>query len=341
MQISNIVRALAVALPTLYVATLLSGCGCGFDCNNGNNNDNGPAILTLGLSDAIPEDLKQVVVEVDSITFRRSGAEDVVVDTFTVEDSSSAQDSFQIDLLQYRGQNQLTVIEDLELDQGTYTQLVISVIDGDINSSYAQESDDSLKEINVTSGTLSVPGMVLSAGEQQYTVEFSLAQSLQYQSSSDSYLLSAEGVRVEDNATAAGLAGRVDSSLFDTESPCDEKSDPEVGNRIYLYEGVGLGDARLADVFTSNSSTTAPDGAQAPYAVASLVKDTFSGGWQYGFGFLPAGDYTMAFSCDTESDDAVEFDDLVVPLPSAQLYEINLSEGENSVCDLEDGASCD
>jgi hypothetical protein len=126
----------------------------------------------------------------------------------------------------------------------------------------------------------------------------------------------------------------VDNALFDEVSPCDEKDDPELGNRIYLYLGIGLSDSQFADVFTTNSGTTVPDDAQAPFTVAALLKNTLIGSWEYAFGFLPAGDYTMAFACDTADDDSVDFDDLVIPLPADQIYEVTLSEGEQGVCDL-------
>ena len=79
-------KALKILGATLLLSIItasIGGCGCGFDCNNGDNNDE-PAKLSLGFSDSAPEDLKQVVIEVDSITFRRSGAQDVVVDSFTI-----------------------------------------------------------------------------------------------------------------------------------------------------------------------------------------------------------------------------------------------------------------
>jgi hypothetical protein len=322
------------------VTASIGGCGCGFDCNNGNNRD-ATTFLGLGFSDAAPEDLKQVVIEVDSITFRRSGAEDVVVDSFTIAELNLIDaDTFQVDLLQYRGRNQLLVIDDLELGQGAYSEILINVLDGDINFSYVLEADDSVVELNAPAAGLSLPGMTLSVDEQQFTVEFSLAQSLQFQPSSDSYLLATDGIRVEDNATAASLSGRVDNALFDEVSPCNEKDDPELGNRIYLYQGIGLSDSQLADVFTTRSGTTVPDDAQAPFTVAALLKNTLIGSWEYAFGFLPAGDYTMAFACDTAEDDSVDFDDLVVPLPTDQIYEVTLSEGEQGVCDIDISGDC-
>ncbi|CAA0078335.1 Uncharacterised protein [Halioglobus japonicus] len=336
--------ALKTLLPTLALLAFLlplGGCSCGFDCNNDNDDDNNPALLTLGFSDSLPEDLKQVVIEVDSITFSRSGVEDVVIDTFTIPalDLENA-DTFQVDLLQYRGVSQLLVIQDLELLTGSYSKVSIAIITGDVNKSYVQEDDDSLKPIQVTSGIIGLPGIALSSGEQPYTVEFGLAQALRYQSSSDTYLLTTNGVRIENNLTAARLSGSVDSTLFDTVSPCSEKVDPEKGNRVYLYKGLNLLPENLSDVFTSQSSTTPPDNAIAPFAVASMAEDSLTGNWNYSFGFIPADSYTVAFSCDTAADAAVEYNGLVIPLPIDQQYEVTLTEGASSTCNLAEDASC-
>ena len=77
-----------------------------------------------------------------------------------------------------------------------------------------------------------------------------------------------------------------------------------------------------------------------PFAVASLVQNTLTANWEYVFGFLPAGDYTMAFACNTAADDPVNYDDLVVPQPINQSYSITLTEDTASVCDITDSASC-
>ncbi|MCZ6829818.1 MAG: DUF4382 domain-containing protein [Gammaproteobacteria bacterium] len=335
-------RAAAPAAVALLLAliTSLGGCGCGFECNdNGNNRD--PASFTLGFSDETAEEVKQVVIEVDSISFRRSNAADVVVDTFTISELALVDAaSFQMDLLNYGGRNQLLVIENLELEAATYSSVLVTLLDGDVNLSYVQESDDTLKQLQQPQGGLSLPGFTLSSGEQDYTVEFGLAQSLQFQPGSDDYLLSTDGIRVENSSTAASLSGRVAASLFDSVSPCDAKTDPEAGNRIYLYQGTGLTDVQLADVFTTASSSTVPGNAQAPFAVATLFEETTTGSWQYVFGYLPAGAYTLAFSCDAAGDDPVDFDDISVPLADTQSYEVDLVEGTADTCDLDEAASC-
>jgi hypothetical protein len=331
----------AVCLVLVTTQALLAGCGsCGFDCGD-DDGDRGPALLDLGFTDESVEQLKQVVIEVDRITLRRSGAADVIIDTFTIEDLGLvAADSFQVDLLQYRGRNQLRVLEDLELEPGTYSDMRIDILDGDINRSYVQESGDDLKPLNLDSGSLSLSGFELSPGDESFAVVFSLAQSVRYREAADDYLLSADGVRVIDSARAASISGRVDRELFDTAESCSGKTDPEIGNRVYIYRLASQGSVTLADVHTDASSTEVPDNTQAPFSVAALAEDVLTGNWQYAFGFLPAGDYVLAFSCDTEDDDPVDYDGFVVPLPDSQVYEIELSEGERTVCDLAPEASC-
>lgn len=334
-------RTFFLAAVALFSSALLvsGGCSCGFDCNN--EDSKGTTTLSLGFSDALPEDLKQVVIEVDSITFRRTGVEDVVVDSFTISalDLVSA-DTFKVDLLQYRGRNQLVVIKDLELESASYNQILIKVLGGDVNRSYVQESDDTLRPLSVSSGVLTLPGTSFAKSTQAYTVEFSLAQSLQQQGSGTSYLMATNGIRLENNATAASLSGRVDSSLFDGVSPCDEKVDPTQGNRIYLYKGNPGPGERMGDVYRSSSSTEIPDHVVPPFAVASLLQNPLSGSWEYVFGFLPAGDYTMAFACNTSEDDSVDFNDLVVPQPTTQVYPVTLEEGAALVCDLTESGTC-
>jgi hypothetical protein len=329
---ASIILVIAFLLP-------ISGCGCGFSCND---DDSVPTLLTLGFSDSLPEDLKQVVIKVDAIIFQRIGAEDVVVDTFTIEEQGlSEADTFQVDLLAYRGVSQLIAIKDLELNPGTYSNVLIKILGNDVNNSYVQEADDSLKKITVSGGQLKLPGIRLSSGSQAFTIEFSLAQALQHQSDSDQYLLAINGIRIENNKIDATLSGQVDSALFNGVSPCDQKTDPKKGNRLYLYNGkVAQEKERLADVFTSGSSTTPPADALAPFAVASLENNALTGNWDYSFGYLPAGDYTMAFACDTEKDNSVEYNGLIIPLPEDQVYELTLSESEKAQCNLAEGASC-
>ncbi len=330
--------SLKMLLPAALLACLIlsiGGCSCGFDCNSNDDtsSNDDPALLTLGFSDSLPEDLQEVVIEVDSISFTRNDATPFVVEDFTIGGVEDLE-TFKIDLLKYPGANQLVVIEDLELDAGTY-EVSIAIPDDDVNNSSVLEADGDSKALTVSGGELTLQGMQLVSGDQEFTVEFGLAQALQFQAATGTYLLAPNGVRIENSRTGATLSGQIDSTLFDTVLPCSEKNPPTSGNRVYLYKGIDL-TQNLADVFTSASVPTPPGNTLAPFAVASLNATART----YAFGFVPAGEYTLAFSCDTADDDAVVWNDLSIPLPVDQVYEITLSEGEKAVCNLDEGASC-
>ena len=325
---------LSLSALALVLLVPLGGCSCGFDCNSDNNNDNDkPAVLTLGLSDALPEDLKQVIIEVDTITFKRSGSDDIPVENFSINDGVSVP-TFQVNLLAYPGVKDLVVIKDKEMPVGTYDSIEIKIVVGDLNNSKVRLQDDSEQVLTVENGLLQVPGMQLKSGNQKFVVEFALAQALRQQT--EDFLLTNTGIRVENTATAATLSGEVATNLFNSVGPCSGKTNPQSGNRVYLYQASTATSSRLGDVFSN--STDVPANVRAPFAVASL---TSSGDlWKYDFGYVPAGDYTMAFACDTQNDNPVTYDNLTIPLPANQRYPISLSAGENAVCDITDAGTC-
>ena len=317
----------------------LQGCGCGFDCSGSPKNS--PATLNLGFSDAPVDDAREVVLEVSAITLRRAAADDVVVETFTIPSLGVTDaESFQVDLLDYYGFAKVLVIQDLELPVGVYSAIVLSVIDGDSNNSYVLQNDGSRKILDVTSSELVLPGFTLTSGSSTFIVEFSLAQALLFNSVSDSYQLTASGARVQQESTAAAVKGQVDAALFDLQAPCDAKADPLLGNSVYLYSGINLVQTNLADIFTPASSNAIPADAIAPYAVVRVVADNVNGGWVYSFAYLPAGDYTLAFTCAAEDDAPVDYNGLAIPFPTDQVYEVKLLEGATLSCDLAVGASC-
>jgi hypothetical protein len=322
-----------IIISVLLAALAMNGCGsCGFDCSS-DDEITGPAVLDLGFSDALPEDLKTVVLEVDSIVFQRSSDPDIIIDTFSVGDvdPNQPEESFQINLLAYRGAAQELVIQNLEMEPDTYSGIVINLTDEDINNSHVQESDDSVHTLVTSSGGLELSGIRLSSGSSTHTIEFDLPRSLRYDEDNDRYRLTSDGVRVVDNAKSGLLAGVVDEQLFDAVTPCDEKADPLKGNRVYLYEGIGLDTESLGDVFTDDGGSNVI----APYSVSTILQSSTTGAWEYVFGYLPTGDYTIAFSCDAEEDDPDAYDELPIPFPEDQIYEVSLSTSGNRNCNFD------
>lgn len=317
---------------TAALATLLScggggGGGSGFTSNTGT--------VSIGLSDAPIQNLSSVTITVDKITFSREGEVDIVVDTFTSDDLDLTDaDTFTLDLLQVQGNDNKIVIDAVELPAGEYQNLRIDVIDENINASYVDEISTGLRKIiKLPSDELKLGGFTVQAdGLQTFIVEFDLWQAMTYNPGPDRYILKPRGVRVIDVEAATTIAGTVDTALFNGDSPCDAKVDPLLGNVMYLYSGHDLETGTLGDAFDPEvEQVNSIEGVNAPFAAAEVSDEG-----DFIFAYLPAGDYTLAFSCDAESDDPEQYDVLNIPTPETQVVEVSVAAEQTVSCSFPD-----
>lgn len=324
------------------LGALLAGCGGG----GGGGSDGPPAPTTAKVSfsvtDAPVDDADAVVITVDKVVLRRDGADDVVVDRFSIPALNlSNVDTFTIDLLDYRNGERLLVVNDLEVPAGSYSQLVLQVVDNNINASYVDEVGTGLrKPIKQPSGDLKLGGFTVAAGGvYAYTLDFDLRKAMTYNpgnngNGQDRYILKPRGVRLVDQALAVSLSGRVDSALFNAATTtCASKLDPKIGNAVYLYPGTGLAPASLVDVYDPDITTGVPAGAVNPFAAANIYQGG-DGVWRYNFGYVPAGNYTLAFSCAAAGDYAETYDGIVIPSPGTQQIGLSLTAGQSRSCNL-------
>lgn len=325
-----------VVFSKVFLASLLVlGCvvlGCGDGSGGGGSATTAP--VSFGVSDAPVEGLLSVVITIDRIILDRDGNDDVIINRFTNEDLGVFdEDTITIDLLDYRGQDNLLIVGPVELDVAEYQRLRLEVIDNDISRSYVEEMGGAIRPIMVPSGQLNLGRFeVDSSGDQTFILEFGLRKAMTYNPGPDRYILKPRGVRIIEVSQGTMIAGVVDGSLFDGAPPCDEKvEDPFDGNVMYLYQGRGLDASTLADDF---------DPALDPDAGAELIEpfasETVDVDGNYTFAYLPAGDYTLAFSCNAIDDDP-EFDDgFVIPTPDDQIIEITTLPGESWTCDFDE-----
>ncbi len=332
----------STTLTLLSLGLLACGGGGGGGSFNGSSTA-APGTVSFALSDAPVEGLSAVVITIDAIELRRKGGNDcdndpatddcVYIDQFT-EDGKDT-DTIQVNLLDLQAGNNKIIVEGLELEPGEYDQLRLSVIDEDTNFSWVNEIDngDVRKELKVPSDGLKLGGFTVeTAGVQVFVIEFDLRKAMTYNpGSKDRYILKPTGVRVVEVEAAASVAGTVDPALFSGNStaPCTTKADVNDGNVIYLYQGHDLDENNLADNFDSTVDPGAPATAIAPYTSQKVAADG-----SYAISSLPAGNYTLAFSCQAENDDPDVLDGIVIPSPATEIVELSLGEGEQKTCDL-------
>ncbi len=275
---------------------------------------NATAPVSFGLSDAPVEGLTSVVITIDRIILNRPGHDDVVIDRFTNEDLGVFdEDTITIDLLDYRGEDNILIVGPVDLDVANYQNLRLDIIDDDITLSYVEESDGTIRPIKVPSTELKLGGFeVENSGDQTFILEFGLRKAMTYNPGPERYILKPRGVRIIEVNRGTTIEGIVEADLFGGAPPCDEKLDPLVGNVMYLYQGIGLDPADFADDFDPAVDTTAAASYLEPFATEMVAADG-----TYLFSYLPAGDYTLAFSCDATEDNPDFDNDIMIPSPGA------------------------
>lgn len=300
-------------------ALLLAGCGGGDDSSVQT------AKVSFSVSDAPVDSASSVTIGFSQIELVQEDGSSIYLD---VDPSDPSTDYEQIDLLDYQGQDSALIVSQQSVPVGTYKNLILH-ISTESNVNFVVD-DDGTQALKQPSNKLQLGGFtVTSEATQAFTIEFDLRYSLVMRGnsgSSNGYILKPHGVTILSNSDAASLSGTVDPSLFD-EGTCVSGS----GNYVYLYQGSvadsTLGD--LADESDAEFNTVVPDGVEIPYASATVGDDG-----SYAFGYLPQGDYTVAFNCNGDDDGAIQYDGLTIPLPAGQVEEVTLAAGEAGSVDF-------
>lgn len=169
-----------------------------------------------------------------------------------------------------------------------------------------------------------VSGFVIPAGGNvDFTLDIDLRRALTRPAGADHYLVR-PAMRIMDNSETGSISGTVADTLVTAEG-CSNDLAADEGNAVYLYGGA---DAVTGDVHVDDLGVDVGD--DNPIATANVRQDPESGAYEYAFGFVPAGDYTVAFTCNALDDMPDADDDLAF---SAQANIVVLA-GENTVQDF-------
>ncbi len=292
----NTTTEFSATRPALVVGLcmLIAACGGG----SGGGGDTGR--ISLAVTDAPLDDARSVVVQFSGVAFKREGS-----DPERVENLSPSPR--QIDLLQFQQGRAAVLIDGATLPAGRY-EWVRLIVDNqpNVRDSYLVLDSGAECELRVPSGAESGlklnRGFTLPAdGSVALTVDFDLRKSIHAPpgqggsglNCSQGYLMRPT-LRLVDNANVGAIAGRVDAALV-TEG-CMPK--------VYVFDGSG---ATPDDV--EETSATTPD--VDPLLVVSVPVVNGAAAFDYRAAFVPAGQYTAAFTCgddDPTADDTLEFE---------------------------------
>jgi len=262
-------------LPALMFSSALVITGCG---SSSSGSDTGK--LTLGLTDGPVENAEQVVVTFNAVELH--GAENK---TITFDEPKA------INLLAYQGEDRIVLLDDEVLQAGNYQWIRLAV---DEASSYIL-IDGQQHTLDIPSGAQTGlklnRGFTLAAdGSTDFAIDFDLRKSVTL--SNQGYKLRPT-LRITDNLQSGTISGTVAASLIEDAS-CNNGDNNDQGNAVYLFSG---SDAELQDI-----QTNAGD----PLASATVVYDGEQQQYRYTLGFVPYGDYSVTFTCNSSLDNADE-----------------------------------
>lgn len=131
-------------------------------------------------------------------------------------------------------------------------------------------------------------------------------------------------VRAADRGKAALIEGEVDAALVGDDD-CREGRSVGTGVAVYAFAG----DDRTPNDFYDDGSIVA---AQQPLASAPVAYEADSDSYRYRLHFMPAGDYTLALTCQADSERPDADDDLLF----LDTLNVSADSGETVEADFDD-----
>lgn len=285
-------RAARIALCGL--AALLAACEPAFDADVAADPP-GPTATRAG-------DPVRVTLPLEGVSLRTEGGE---------LQSIRRGDTALTDLLRFDGQSVFSLLSNRKIDEGVYrgVQLLIDPEDAEVET-----LDGGLLPIELSTSPPFAPVEFSikddSDDRESLTLVIDLRLSLALRN--DEHYQFDPVLRAVRRGDGAEISGTVSSTLL-TDPGCVR------GAAVYLFEGKG-------------KEPDERDGAGVePYATAPVIQISGSTAI-YTLGFLPAGSYTLALTCDGDREDGI--DAAAETIEFGEGIDIELDEGETRVRNL-------
>ncbi len=277
----------------LMTALLLCGslAACGTDSSSSDQTGNtvvsgsGPT-FTLRVTDAPIDGAISVVLRFTEVRLRNTNG-NWTTHTFNTPKS--------IDMLQLQGTKTADLLIDKLVDVGNYDEIRL-LVDGAPMTNYVLDAGG-MAELMIPNGSssgLKIKGnfSVLENRPASLVMDLDLRQSITMAGNSGKYILKPV-VRLVSDKEAGHIRGTVDPASLGSMPACSD-ADPNTYNAVYVYAG--------HNVTPDDIDQKSPQ-SPAPFATTSIAYDNDIMGYLYEAAFLPAGKYTVAFTCNADAED--------------------------------------
>ena len=284
-------------------------------CSGGSSNSNGFGEISIGLTDAPVEGATAVVVTVTDVELKGNERQ-----RFELSEPA------EINLLDYQGATRVMLLEDTVIPAGDYQWIRLYIDEDASYIKFGENVGDAQYPLEIPSSAqtglkLNRPFTVGAGSTTDFTIDFDVKKSVHQEGTGDYKLRPT--LRIVDNLEAGTISGTVVDALRE-DVACEHNGDNnDIGNVVYVFEGA---DATLQDLQGAESGGDA-------LTTALVKKDETTQVFEYEVGYVPVGEYTVAFTCDGTEDDPLEDNSSDVTFSS--FGNVTVIEGETSTYNFE------
>jgi len=298
----------------LLATVAVGGCGGG---------DNGPQFgsLSVGVTDTpIDADISAVVVEFTGVEIKPAEGPSEFIPIDPADPDAEDCDGTpckRIDLLQLQGEASADLVVDEIVPAGRYNWMRLAVnAQKDIEDSYVEFEGGGTAPLYIPSGSESglklVSGFVVPVGgDADFIIDWDLAKAVHAPDGQDPNWYLRPALRITDRTETWTIFGHVDPALL---AESDDAMTPvcDGGDRAYLFAKPADDLLEPAD-YIDDMDMEVDDGRAEVLTTAAVTWDGLADYAEFVIGFVPPGDYAVAFTCDSTSDDAAVDDYPDVP----------------------------
>jgi len=242
-----------------------------------------PSRLTISITDAPIDSATEVWIQFTGLSIKPIGGNAI--------DFKFASEK-NINLLALEGVHFTDLLSNTEIPVGAYSwiRLDVNAINDNINDTYIVLNDGTTHELWIPSGAqtglkINTPFEIAANEQLNLMLDFDLRKSIVLQG--NSYKLRPTLRMVNKNNTN-NISGTIDISLL-TAVHCSD-ANPATGNAVYLFTGTSV---IPSDISNANSKLETS---------ARIKLNQQTGNYEYTIGYVPVGDYTLAFTCQADLD---------------------------------------
>lgn len=306
----------------LIATTVLSACGGGSSGSSASTSTTGS--LSLAATDAPIDGVSQVQITFDAIGIKpHSGPmQKIVLDKPDVISDLTKLTS---------GNASPPILNGRTVPAGKYDYIRLYIVPGSPNSF--------VDETNGAQDNLLIPGQqgqsnadrfvqlnsgftVPAGGVADFTIDFQLRKALVKAPGQGGDYFLRPALRLIDNVSAGTIKGTVADTLV-KDSSCTNNLAANggvgKGNAVYLYTGTP---ATLGDIDVNNQGQPV-DPATSPVVTGDVKLNINTGTYQYTIGFVQAGTYTVAFTCQALDDQPQAADNIKLIQPQVVTVQAN------------------